>query len=57
MTSPTGHIIFAFAGAGLGGLFAYLLAPSVFWACLIGGALTGGALRVGYVLMTAGVDE
>lgn len=45
------------AGAGLFGLLAWLVAPSVFPAALIGGALAAGAIRVAWILFRTGRDD
>jgi hypothetical protein len=38
------------AGAAIGGVTAWLFAPAFFWAFLLGGAMTAGALWVGFLL-------
>ena len=51
-TNPSRHIVaVAAGGAALGGAAGFLLAPDFFWALLIGGALMGGAVRVGAILL------
>ena len=40
-------------GAGVGGALGWFVAPQVFWALLLGGALTGGALWVAYMLIAS----
>ena len=47
------HIIWAFVGALIGGVLAWAVLPGLFWASLLGGAMTFGALRVGYVLIAS----
>ena len=53
MQGAVGHILWALSGAMLGGFAAWAMLPQVFWAALIGGALSFGAMRVGYILLTA----
>ena len=53
MSGAAGHILWTLAGALMGGLIAAVFAPGLFWGALLGGAMTFGAIRVGYVLMTA----
>ncbi|MEP6020273.1 MAG: hypothetical protein ABJ251_17510 [Paracoccaceae bacterium] len=53
MQGAFGHILWALCGALLGGFAAWAVLPQVFWAALIGGALSFGAMRVGYILLTA----
>ena len=53
MNRAAGYIAWTLAGALIGGGIAALLAPQFFWAAMLGGAMTAGACRVGYVLMTA----
>ena len=55
MGQAVGYIAFAALGALLGGLLGWLFAPGIFWAALIGGAMTLSAVRVGFVLLT--VDD
>lgn len=57
MNGAVGHMLWALGGALLGGVFAWLVAPGLFWAALIGGAMTAAAIRVGYVLMGADDGE
>ena len=60
MSSTAGHLLWTAAGALLGGLVGWLFVPGFFWAALLGGAMSAGALRVGYVIATAddgGSDE
>lgn len=42
------------AGAGLAGLLAWVMAPELFPAALIGGALVAGAVRVTWLLFATG---
>ncbi len=55
MSRKTGHILWTLGGALVGGGIASLTVPPLFWAAMLGGAMTAGACRVGYVLMT--VDD
>ena len=50
MSGVSGHILSAVLGAFAAGVFAWLVAPGVFWAVLLSGALLGAALRVGFLL-------
>ena len=57
MSGGLGHMIWAAVGAVVGGGIAMAVVPSLFWACLICGALMAGALRVGFVLMSSESDQ
>jgi uncharacterized protein YqgC (DUF456 family) len=53
MNGTSGHIIWTAIGALIGGLVGVFVLPGLFWAALLGGAMTAAALRVGYVIATA----
>ncbi len=53
MSGIAGHILAVVAGALVAGILAFVLMPQLFWAGVIGGAMFGGALRVGWVLLNA----
>ncbi len=53
MNAPVSYVLWAVLGAFVGGTIAWLVFPQIFWAALIGGAMTFAALRVGYVLLTS----
>lgn len=53
MNGTAGHILWTALGALFGGLMAWLFAPGLFWAALLGGAMSFAAVRVGYVILTA----
>ena len=44
----------ALFGALVGGVLAFAIASSLFWGGMIGGALTGGALGVVFVMLAGG---
>jgi hypothetical protein len=53
VNGTAGHILWALAGALVGGLIGLVLVPAFFWAALLAGAMLGAAVRVGYVILTA----
>ena len=53
MSGAAGHILWTAIGALLGGLVGWLFVPGLFWAVLLGGAMSFAAIRVGYVLLSA----
>ncbi len=55
--STAAGIMTVVAGAGAGGLVAWFVAPALFPAALIGGALIAGAARVAWVLARSGSDK
>ena len=56
MSHSVSYAIYAVIGAFAGGVLALRFVPAIFWAALLGGAMSLAAVRVGFVLIKDGAE-